>query len=38
VLSLFDADVPAQAATAQNAYVSAQLLSLDDVERQSVSM
>jgi len=38
VLSLFDDDAPAQAATAQNAYVSAQLLSLDDVERQSVSM
>ena len=38
VLSLFGDDAPAQAATAQSAYVSAQLLSLDDVERQSVSM
>jgi hypothetical protein len=38
VLSLFDADVPAHAATAHNAYVSAQLLSLDDVERQSVGL
>jgi hypothetical protein len=38
LLSLFDDDMPAQAATAQNAYVTAQLLSLDDVERQSVAM
>ena len=38
VLSLFGADEPAQTTMAQNAYVSAQLLSLDDVERQSVSL
>lgn len=38
VLSLFGDDAPAQTSTAQSAYVSAQLLSLDDVERQSVSV
>lgn len=38
VLFLFGDDASAQAGSTRDAYVSAQLLSLDDVERQSVSL